>query len=167
MHNGYSGRHTRPQNILPSSFFPQLLILSMVPYGIGHPFGQLGPAVLTVSPSNSSCPSSPSLAGLYEKQRSPWLSASNTLQQLKHQFVFSTIFITNPKYSTIWTTMKKIQSIPTPKQMPSVLHFLQVGAFYLQCLLPVGLFALLSNSFTFPDGSAVKWREKPNTSSWY
>lgn len=102
-----------------------------------------------LSPSGSLCPASPSLAGLYEKQRSPWLSASTTLQQLKHKRVFSTIFITNPKYSTIWTTMKKIKYIPIPnqhnnKQTPSVLHFLQVGAFYLQCLLPIGLFALLS-----------------------
>ena len=30
-----------------------VLLLSMTPYGMGYPFGQLGPAVLAVSPPNS------------------------------------------------------------------------------------------------------------------
>ena len=45
---------------LPSS--SPAYVLSVVSYGMEYPFGQLGSAVLAVSPPNSPCPSSP-LAG--------------------------------------------------------------------------------------------------------
>lgn len=43
--------------------------------------------------------------------KSPWLSASTTQQQVKHQYVIL-IFILNHKHSTVLTTMKKINPIP-------------------------------------------------------
>jgi len=40
---------------LPSFFFPQLLLLSMMSYGVQYAFGQLGSAVPTVSPPSFLC----------------------------------------------------------------------------------------------------------------
>lgn len=39
----------------PSFFFPKLYIMSMMPYGMGYSFGQLGSAVLPVSLPNCLC----------------------------------------------------------------------------------------------------------------
>ncbi|PKU36209.1 pyruvate dehydrogenase isozyme 3 [Limosa lapponica baueri] len=45
----------------PRSFSPQLYIVSMKSYGMEYPFGQLGSAVLAVSPPNFLCSPPPSL----------------------------------------------------------------------------------------------------------
>ena len=51
--NGDLGRQTPSLWMsLPSSFFPQLYMLSMTSYGMEYPFGQFGSAVLCVSPPN-------------------------------------------------------------------------------------------------------------------
>lgn len=54
----------------------------------------------------------PSLAGEYEKQKSPWLIISIAQQQLKHQLVFRIIFMLNPKCISLQATRRKIHSIP-------------------------------------------------------
>ena len=45
-------------------FFPQLYALSMKPYGLEYPFGQMGPAVLAVPPPSSLCTPSPLAGGV-------------------------------------------------------------------------------------------------------
>jgi len=47
------------QTFLPSFLPPQLYMLSVMSYGMEHPFGQLGSAVLPVSPPNFLCTLSP------------------------------------------------------------------------------------------------------------
>jgi len=42
-------------NVILSFFFPQLLSLNMMSLGLVYPFGWLGSAVLTVSPTNFLC----------------------------------------------------------------------------------------------------------------
>lgn len=56
------------------------------------------------------------LTGQYEKWRK--LTLSTVQQQLRCWFVVSTIFITNPKYSTVAAITKKINSIPTKMRTP-------------------------------------------------
>ena len=46
------------QQSAPPSQLPSVYILGMTSYGMEYPFGQLGSAVLAVSPPNFSCPSS-------------------------------------------------------------------------------------------------------------
>jgi len=47
------GRQTLSLQTSPTSFFfPQLYMLSMMPYGMEYPFGQLGSDVSAVSPPN-------------------------------------------------------------------------------------------------------------------
>ena len=61
--NCYLGRQTPSLQTSPPSFFsPLLSMLSKTSYGMGYPSGQLGSAVLAVSPPNSVCILSP-LAG--------------------------------------------------------------------------------------------------------
>ena len=48
---------------LPSSF-PSFFLLSMMSYGMGYPFGQLGSAVPAVSPPNFLCPPSLLVGGV-------------------------------------------------------------------------------------------------------
>jgi len=56
LHHGYLGRRM-PElpTSLPSFFFPQLYMLSVTSYGMGHPFDQLGSAVPAVPPPSSLC----------------------------------------------------------------------------------------------------------------
>jgi len=59
-------------NVPPLSFFfPQLYMLSMMSYGMEYPFGQLGSAVLAVSPPNFLC------TWQHEKLKSPGLLSNN------------------------------------------------------------------------------------------
>jgi len=44
-----------PNIVPPFSFFLQLLLLRMTSHGMGYPFGQLGSAVLAVSPPRFLC----------------------------------------------------------------------------------------------------------------
>jgi len=54
--NGYLGRQTSSLwKSTSSCFLPQLYTLSMMLYGIEYPFGQLGSAVVAVSPPNFCC----------------------------------------------------------------------------------------------------------------
>lgn len=48
----------------------------------------------------------------HQKLRSPWLCVNTALQQLNNWCLITIIFTKNPKYSIIWTFMKKINSIP-------------------------------------------------------
>lgn len=59
------------------------------------------------------CPSGSSEQGKGNPQH--W--AGTAQQQPKHWWVISTISATNSKHGTIWTTAKKINSIPLPKRM--------------------------------------------------
>ena len=62
--------------------------------------------------------------GQCEKQRRPWHSANSVQPQLKHRCVINTVFITNPKHSTIRAAVKKIISTPaTPSalNLPSLI----------------------------------------------
>jgi len=69
--NGYLGRQTLSPQTSPPSFFTQLYMLSTT-YGMEYRCGQLGPAVLAVSPPNSLLhPPAHSLAGWGEKQKRP------------------------------------------------------------------------------------------------
>ena len=99
-------------NVPPSFFFPQLYMLSMMSYGMGCPFGQLG-WLSGLCPLPSSCvPPASSLAGRCEEQKRPWLCVSTAQRELKHPCVISAVSSTNPKHSPIPATMKKIYSIP-------------------------------------------------------
>ena len=51
--------------------FPLIYILSMTSYGMEYPFGQFESAVLAESPPNFLYPPAYSLAGQYEKLKSP------------------------------------------------------------------------------------------------
>lgn len=52
--------------IAPSipSFFPQLCVLSRIPYGLEYPLGQLRSALTAVSPPSSLCSPSPFADGM-------------------------------------------------------------------------------------------------------
>jgi len=58
MCNGYLGKQTPSLRKSAPSFFCQLYMLHMVLYGIGYPFGELGSAVLALSPPSFLCTSS-------------------------------------------------------------------------------------------------------------
>jgi len=106
-HDGYLGRQMpSPWTSLPS-FFPWLYMLSVTPYGMEYPFGQLGSGVPAVSPTSSLCTPSLLPVGRGEEQWSPWLNAQ---QWLKHPSIINTVFSTKPKHSRIRATAKKINS---------------------------------------------------------
>lgn len=60
----------------------------------------LGSAVLAVAPPSFLCSQSSSLAGCYEKLRSPWISLSAAQQQVNHQGFVNIILTLNPKHCT-------------------------------------------------------------------
>lgn len=97
----------------PSLFFPQILLLSMMSYGVEYPLGQLGLAGLALSPSQSLAHPQPPL----------WQSSIKTRKGLAVEAQFgnrwnipvlsSTVSATNPKLSTVWT---KFNPEPKPVQ---------------------------------------------------
>lgn len=52
----------------PSFVFPQPYMLSMIPYGLGHPFGVLESAVQAVSPPSLLCTPSPLAGGVRSRK---------------------------------------------------------------------------------------------------
>ena len=64
-------------------------------------------------PLPASCaPPACSLAGQCEEQKRPWCCVRAAQQKLKHPWVVSTVFGTNPKHSNMQATMEKINSVP-------------------------------------------------------
>jgi len=105
--------------ILPS--FSEVLLLSMIPYGMGYLFGQSRSADLR--PPSATCtisvPCWPSSTRSVSRTKSPWHCASAALQQLQHWCVITTTFIKNTKYSTIQAPTKKTNSIAAkPMRVP-------------------------------------------------
>lgn len=90
---------------------PQMLLLTMILYGMGHPSGQLGWALLALSsPSLSPSPSC-SLRSRRGKKRQK-CCASIAQQQPTHWGVSNTVWATDPKHTTIQAAVKKTSSIP-------------------------------------------------------
>lgn len=59
------------------------------------------------------------LAGVEnENQGKPWCYASTIQQKLKHRCIINTALAKTPKYSTIWATVKKVNSIPARSCTP-------------------------------------------------
>lgn len=81
----------------------------MTPYGAGYPFDQ--PPRLCPLPNTCELLSY-LLVRQHEKHEMPWCCATTAELQLKHQCVNSTAVVTNPKQSSIWAAMKKINPIP-------------------------------------------------------
>lgn len=80
-------------------------------YSVGYPSRQLGSAVLAVSSPSSLCTPNRLTIGQQEGLKTSRLCVSAALQQQKHQCVINIGLITNPKHSTLWNSMKKINSI--------------------------------------------------------
>ena len=76
------------------------------------PWASLGHSSCLCHLPSPGAPPATSLAGQHNRLKSPWLSVSPALQQLKHQCVISIILILIPKHSTIPATRKKINTIP-------------------------------------------------------
>jgi len=59
----WEDKHHHPEHfpLPPAAFFPQLYVLSMMPYSMEYPFGQSGSAV--PAPPNSLCTRSPLAVG--------------------------------------------------------------------------------------------------------
>ena len=106
-HPQLTDAHPAPEQQLLSRPTLPVLLLSLMPHGMGYPFGQCQ-SLSWLCPLPASCaPSACSLAGHHEKLNSPWLHVSTVLQQLKHWCVISIILILNPKHGTISATRKK------------------------------------------------------------
>ena len=58
-HHQLTNAQPVPKQQQPPSQLPQPLLPRMSSYGLGHTFGQFGPAVLAVSPLISCCTPSP------------------------------------------------------------------------------------------------------------
>lgn len=83
--NGFLGiQRPSPQMCPPFSFFSPSFIAEPDACGVGHPFGQSGPAVLAMTPPAPGAPPAWLLAGQHEKQINPCLCVRAALQQLKH-----------------------------------------------------------------------------------
>ena len=104
---------TVPEHAPLSFLFPQLYTLSMMPYGMEYPFGQLGSAVPAVSPPSFLCP--PALwceAGWCEKQGRLWL-CKHCSAGMKTFLYYQHCFQHKSKTEPILATMKEINSILT------------------------------------------------------
>jgi len=88
------------------------LLLSMMPHSIE--FGQSRATVLAVSSPSNLCSASYWLAGQHEKVKCLTL-CKHCSATTKHPSIVDSILIVNPKHSTMPTTMKKINSLPTKK----------------------------------------------------
>lgn len=98
--------------------FPQILLLSMVSYVMGYPFGHFGSFVQSVSSPSFLCfLRAYSLAWQYEKLKRPWFCLSTAQQHLKYHYVINTVF--HYKYKTRLHTsyMKKISFTPAKPSM--------------------------------------------------
>lgn len=89
---------------------PSVLSFSMTPHSLGHTFGQLTSAIPVlfsrVHPqvlAGRAAPGAETSSAL----------CSSALQQLTHWCAINTVFILNPKHSTMTTTKKKINSVLT------------------------------------------------------
>lgn len=80
----------------PLSVFPQLVLLSVMWYGMGYCWGLL--SWLCPLPGSPVSPT-PSLVGQCEEQKRPWPCASTADHQLKHGCGIHTLLVTNP---TCW-----------------------------------------------------------------
>lgn len=126
-------------NVSPSSFsFTQLLLLSMMPYGLGSPAGQLGSAVPALcSPSLLGTPSLFVGGVKSEKGLDPvWALLSRT--QSIH--VTNTFLVTNYTHNTKAATMKKLTLSPlkahTKYLFPILILIFSTEHFHIQILQP-------------------------------
>ena len=109
--NGFLGRQMPLLQVFPpSALHLHLLLLSVTPHGVGHPFGQPGSPVLGVSPHSSWCTLSLP-AGRAAREAEKFLAlcehCSATTQTLvSHHHSF------NLKHSIIQTSAKIVNSIP-------------------------------------------------------
>lgn len=101
----WENKHHHSEHIIPFSLFLQLLRLSIMSYGLEHPFGQLRSDVPAISPLNILCTPFNSLMGQHKKQKV-------TQQLLKHQYITNTLFFTTPNDSTIWRKLMLSQPKP-------------------------------------------------------
>lgn len=90
---------------LPSSSL-WLLLLSMMPYGVGVPSGQPTSTVLAVSLPTSSC--TPSLlTGGVRSRKGPWCCVNTAQQWLNQECVNNAASVANPKnppHELLWRT---------------------------------------------------------------
>lgn len=96
----------------PSFLFPQFCRLSMIPRGMGYPFGHLGqPSHPDMLPTSCALPDS-FLMGWQEEQKRPLLCISSVWKSWKYLFVINAVFSTNPKHYPSLASIKKTNSIP-------------------------------------------------------
>lgn len=92
------------------------LCLNLIRYGVEYLFGQLGSTVLTVFPANLLCtPFLFACRAMWEAEKNLTLNkyCSSTAWTL---VCYQQLFMADLKYSTIWITMKKVNSISAKKQ---------------------------------------------------
>ena len=99
------------------------LTLSPPPSGIGERNGKMKPVGwwLCPLPAPAAPPACP-LAWQREKLKSPGLSVSTALQQLKHQCGINIILVLIPKHSTVPATRRKTNSILAESRTPSLIQ---------------------------------------------
>lgn len=97
------GRQIHSEHPLLPPALPLFFLLSMMPHGTGHPWGQSASAVLVLPLIGRATRGS-------EMSLAPCKHCSATA---KHQCVITAIFIKYPKHSNIWASAKEINSIPT------------------------------------------------------
>lgn len=95
------GRQIHSEHPLLPPALPLFFLLSMMPHGTGHPWGQSVSAVLVLPLIGRATRGS-------EMSLAPCKHCSATA---KHQCVITAIFIKYPKHSNIWASTKEI--IPT------------------------------------------------------
>lgn len=91
----WEGKHHHSKSFPSPPPLPQLLLPSMMLYGMEYPFGRFG----SVVPSQLLVPAL-LLAWQHEKQKSPRLCASTAQQQVKHLHIISTILLKKKKSRT-------------------------------------------------------------------
>jgi len=109
---------------VPPFFFPQGLLLCMMSYGTGHPFGQLGSAVLPVSPPSHLCTPSLLAGGVVQGVEKALTVCKHCSAATKDPCVINIVFSTNSKHSLILATMNKINSTqPKQPHSPSLIPY--------------------------------------------
>ena len=97
-------------NVPPTPSLPQLLFLSTMPCGMGHPYGQSGSAVLSVFPPNYLWSSSPLWQGS-TSSRKVLGSVQHCSKTTRTLCVIKFVFLLKLKHTIIPDTVKKNNSI--------------------------------------------------------
>lgn len=113
------------QTPLPLFLFTHFYVLSMLPYGVGHPFGQLGSTVLAVSPPTQIVPPCPPHWWCEVRSRKGLGSVWALLSSSEAIPVTNPVFSTNPNtapYQLLGRKLTLSQPKPAQKVKSSCAH---------------------------------------------